>query len=188
MLRIPIMKTKFPSQAYIQTRGPKVGNIRRFRYEPGRDGYMHLMKGPDNLWWETKYEPLQGPELPRDVEKYRQQMIDAMESGNTRRILSRTRAYEDAIAQERARQAYNQKLIEEAVRLRKEELWRQYMEEEDPPPGIGWPTGKGEELDEGFEEQARWDVQGMVNPNDNFWRITDDEFREKYKDAPWRLW
>ena len=94
----------------MQTKGPMVGSTRRFRYEPGRDGYMHLMKGPDNLWWETKYEPLQGPELPRDVEKYRQQMIDAMESGNTRRKLSRTRAYEAAIAEDLARQAYNRRV------------------------------------------------------------------------------
>lgn len=110
MPRIPIIKTKFPSQAYMQTKGPRVGSTRRFRYDPGRDDYIYLMKGPDNLWWETKYEPLQGPELPRDVEKYRQQMIDAMESGNTRRVLSRTRAYEAAVAEERARQAYNRRV------------------------------------------------------------------------------
>ena len=188
MPRIPKMiKTKFPSQAYMQTKGPRVGSIRRFRYEPGRNGYIHLMKGPDNLWWETEYEPLQGPELPRDIEKYRQQMIDAIESGSTRRELSRKRAYEEAWAKERARQAYNQKLIDDAVRLRKEEFWRQYMEEEDPAPGIGWPTGKAERLDEGFEEQAKWDVLGMKNPNE-YPDPPDWDFREYYKDAPWRMW
>lgn len=105
-----ILKIKFPSRAYIQTSGPRVGSIRRFRNDPGRDGYVHLMKGPDNLWWETEYEPLQGPDLPRDIEKYRQQMIDAIESGNTRRKLSRMRAYEDAVANEMARQAYNRRV------------------------------------------------------------------------------
>lgn len=111
MPRIPKMiKTKFPSQAYMQTKGPRVGSIHRFRYEPGRNGYIHLMKGPDNLWWETEYEPLQGPELPRDIEKYRQQMIDAIESDNTRRELSRRRAYEEAWAKEMARQAYNRRV------------------------------------------------------------------------------
>lgn len=187
MPRIPIMKTKFPSRAYIQTSGPRVGSIHRFRNDPGRDGYIHLMKGPNNLWWETEYEPLQGPDLPKDVEKYRQQMIDAIESGNTRRKLSRTRAYEDAVADERARQAYNRERMTQAVEMRKNELWRQYMEAEDPPPGIGWPVGKAERLDEEFEEQANWDVRGMVNP-DEFLGPSDMDFREYYKDAPWRMW
>lgn len=187
MPRAPIIKIKFPSQAYMQTKGPRVGSTRRFRYEPGRDGYMHLMKGPDNLWWETKYEPLQGPELPRDVEKYRQQMIDAMESGNTGRVLSRTRAYEAAIAEDLARQAYNRERMAQAVAMRKRELWRNYMKEEDPPPGIGWSEERAELFDEELEKIANGDVRGWPDPNEQP-GSPDWDFREYYKDAPWRMW
>lgn len=166
MPKIPRLKyTSFPEQSYMRT----------------------LIK-PPSTWSEPV--PIQGPNLPRVMEYYRQGFKNYWPERQDfqMRRPSLEREYAKIVAQERARQAYNQKLIEDAVRLRKEELWREYMEEEDPPPGIGWPAGKGEELDEGFEEQARWDVYGMVNPNDNFWGITDDEFREKYKDAPWRMW
>ena len=151
-----ILKTKFPSRAYIQTSGPRVGSINRFRNDPGRDGYIHLMKGPDNFWWETEYEPLQGPDLPKDVEKYRQQMIDAIESGNTRRELSRMRAYEDAVANERARQAYNRKVA----------AWNEYV---NMSP----------------EERKFWANRGKLEYTmmdyDDF-----DKFPDELSNAPWR--
>lgn len=147
------------------------------------------MKGPDNLWWETKYEPLQGPELPRDVEKYRQQMIDAMESGNTRRKLSRTRAYEAAIAEDLARQAYNRKLYEDAIRQRKEELWRDYYQDNGAAMDAISPR-QMKRLDSEFDNRARWQVRGIEDPEDPYgWSEMDEaEFREYYKDAPWRIW
>lgn len=49
-------------------------------------------------------------------------------------------------------------LQRELVR-RKREIWRQYMEAEDPPPGIGWPVGKAEQLDKEFERQALEDLE-----------------------------
>lgn len=75
----------------------------------------------------------------------------------------------------------------QAVEMRKRELWRQYMEEEDPAPGIGWPTGEAERLDDEFESQANWDVRGMKNPNE-YPDQSDWDFRDHYKDAPWRMW
>lgn len=49
--------------------------------------------------------------------------------------------------------------LQRELKRRKEELWRQYMEEEDPPPGIGWPVGKAEQLDKEFELGALEDLE-----------------------------
>lgn len=121
------------------------------------------------------WEPVQGPELPSKLEERRQAIRAAQD------------AYDADLAEERARQAYNRKNIAQAVKMRKNELWRQYMEAEDPPPGIGWPEGKAERLDAEFEEQANWDVRGLRNPNE-YPDPPDWDFREYYKDAPWRMW
>lgn len=142
--------------------------------ETGRLSRLDLF--PDD-WGSVypEYVPVQGPDLPYLVEQRRQEMRDAQE------------AYERALAEDLYRQDYNRKNIAQAVEMRKRELWRQYLEDVDPANGIGWPTGKAERLDDEFESQANWDVRGMKNPNE-YLDPPDWDFRERYKDAPWRMW
>lgn len=124
-----------------------------------------------------------------DIEKYRQQMIDAIESGSGRRKLSRMRAYEDAVANERARQAYNRKLYEDAIQQRKEELWRDYYQNNEGAMDAILPR-QLKRLDSEFDNRASWQVRGIEDPEDPYgWSEMDEaEFREYYKDAPWRMW
>lgn len=44
------------------------------------------------------------------------------------------------------------------VERRKRRFWEDYMESSDPAPGIGWPPGRYEQLDEAFERQAMSDL------------------------------
>lgn len=160
--RIPrIRKTAFPDQMFMHR---QTGSLSRSDLFPEDWGRIY----PD-------YIPVQGPELPLGLEERRQWLRNAQD------------AYETDLAEERVRQIENRRRMAQAVEMRKRELWRQYMEDVDPAPGIGWPKGKAERLDEGFEEQANWDVLGMKNPNE-YPDPPDWDFREYYKDAPWRMW
>ena len=57
--------------------------------------------------------------------------------------------------------------VRDAIEQRKRELWKEYFEDEDPAPGIGWSEEKAEAMDKEFEEQARWDV---LYPERRGWR------------------
>lgn len=153
-----IRKTTFPDQMFMNRRN---GQIVRSNLDPEV--------------WDLPYIPVQGPELPWKLEQRRQYLRDAQD------------AYDADLAEELARQMGNRKRMAQAVEMRKRELWREYMDAEDPAPGIGWPTGKAERLDDEFESQANWDVRGMKNPNE-YPDPPDWDFRERYKDAPWRMW
>lgn len=161
MPRIPrIRKTTFPDQMFMNR---QTGRLTRSDLFPDDWGAIY-----------KTYIPVQGPELPLELEQRRQYPRDAQD------------AYESAIAEERARQMENRKRIAQAVEMRKRELWREFMEAEDPAPGIGWPAGKAKSLDDLFESQANWDVRGMKNPNE-YPDTPDWDFRERYEDAPWRM-